>query len=102
MCSQCKRPLHAPLDCAAAKHYSSIREINGHISPFVNDDVEIVVKQCPSCKNFCQRSAGCDHMHCPCGTEFCYRCGGLWLENEHGACEEQHFVCFALFQSLPF
>uniref|UniRef100_F1KTB0 RBR-type E3 ubiquitin transferase n=1 Tax=Ascaris suum TaxID=6253 RepID=F1KTB0_ASCSU len=91
MCSQCKRPLHAPLDCAAAKHYSSIREINGHIYPFVNDDVEIIVKQCPSCKNFCQRSAGCDHMHCPCGIEFCYRCGGLWLENEHGACEEQHF-----------
>uniref|UniRef100_A0A915BYP9 RBR-type E3 ubiquitin transferase n=2 Tax=Parascaris univalens TaxID=6257 RepID=A0A915BYP9_PARUN len=91
MCLQCKRPLHAPLDCAAAKQYNSIREINGHINPSVNDDVEIVVKQCPSCKNFCQRSTGCDHMNCPCGIEFCYRCGGLWLEKEHGTCEEQHF-----------
>lgn len=32
-------------------------------------------KQCPGCKNLVERTEGCDHMACQCGTEFCYKCG---------------------------
>ncbi|KIW89860.1 uncharacterized protein Z519_09289 [Cladophialophora bantiana CBS 173.52] len=31
--------------------------------------------QCPNCKNMVERSAGCLHMICRCGSEFCYNCG---------------------------
>uniref|UniRef100_A0A183VBW2 RBR-type E3 ubiquitin transferase n=1 Tax=Toxocara canis TaxID=6265 RepID=A0A183VBW2_TOXCA len=89
MCSHCKQSFHAPLNCAAAKHYSTIRAQNGHIYSSLVNDVTIMVKQCPSCKAFCQRWAGCDHMSCICGIEFCYRCLGLWNNNDHNGCKEQ-------------
>lgn len=35
---------------------------------------------CPVCSCLIGRSEGCDHMICKCGTDFCYRCGGLLHE----------------------
>ena len=32
-------------------------------------------KACPTCASMVERSSGCLHMTCRCGTEFCYRCG---------------------------
>ncbi|EXJ88448.1 hypothetical protein A1O1_05378 [Capronia coronata CBS 617.96] len=32
-------------------------------------------KQCPGCKNLVEKTEGCNHMICECGTDFCYRCG---------------------------
>ena len=34
-------------------------------------------KECPNpnCHRVIERSDGCDHMRCGCGTHFCYRCG---------------------------
>ncbi|KAI9251436.1 hypothetical protein BDA99DRAFT_575161 [Phascolomyces articulosus] len=31
--------------------------------------------RCPQCKYLVQRTRGCNHMSCPCGATFCYRCG---------------------------
>lgn len=31
-------------------------------------------KQCPGCKNLTEKTDGCDHMSCACGTLWCYRC----------------------------
>ena len=37
--------------------------------------------KCPTCGVYIQRSSGCNHMLCNrCETEFCYRCGGRFLE----------------------
>ncbi|KAL2419997.1 hypothetical protein ABEF95_001448 [Exophiala dermatitidis] len=33
-------------------------------------------KQCPNCKNLVEKTEGCNHVVCDCGTEFCYGCGG--------------------------
>ncbi|RYP14428.1 hypothetical protein DL765_006371 [Monosporascus sp. GIB2] len=34
-------------------------------------------KQCPNrkCRKMIERTEGCDHMECECGTHFCYQCG---------------------------
>jgi len=40
-------------------------------------------KQCPHCTAWVEKSEGCMHMTCRCGKEFCYRCGGVYLECEH-------------------
>ena len=32
-------------------------------------------KFCPSCSQLVERTYGCNHMTCVCGTIFCYRCG---------------------------
>ena len=34
-------------------------------------------KQCPKCKRWVEKKEGCDHISCPCGTHFCYRCGEI-------------------------
>lgn len=41
-------------------------------------------KQCPKCKFWVERSEGCNHMSCRCGTNFCYDCGGTGCP--HGSC----------------
>ena len=38
-------------------------------------------QKCPTCRVYIQRSTGCHHMQCNrCDTEFCYDCGGRFLE----------------------
>lgn len=34
--------------------------------------------KCSTCDNYIEKSAGCDHIVCRCGGEFCYRCGSKW------------------------
>jgi hypothetical protein len=34
--------------------------------------------KCPRCRMHVEKDEGCDHMTCPCGTQFCYRCGDYW------------------------
>ncbi|KAH6886221.1 hypothetical protein B0T10DRAFT_539288 [Thelonectria olida] len=35
----------------------------------------VKMKQCPSCTVATQKTGGCDHITCPCGTHWCYACG---------------------------
>ncbi|CAN8071675.1 unnamed protein product [Agarophyton chilense] len=35
-------------------------------------------RRCPDCGTGIERSAGCPHMVCICGGEFCYSCGERW------------------------
>ncbi|KAE8735269.1 putative zinc ion binding protein [Hibiscus syriacus] len=32
-------------------------------------------KRCPHCKNYVEKSSGCNYMKCKCGKAFCYDCG---------------------------
>lgn len=34
------------------------------------------VKPCPGCNVMTVKDGGCNHMSCPCGTHWCYICGG--------------------------
>ena len=36
------------------------------------------IKTCPGCKTGVMQEDGCDHMSCPCGIEFCFRCQGIF------------------------
>ena len=47
------------------------------------------VRQCPTCHLHIERSAGCPHMVCICGTGFCYDCGGR-IEDCGGACQYRY------------
>jgi len=39
---------------------------------------------CPGCSMRTQRSEGCNHMICPCGTEWCYVCECQWSSWHYG------------------
>ncbi|KAI8056975.1 hypothetical protein BDF22DRAFT_668792 [Syncephalis plumigaleata] len=34
--------------------------------------------RCPDCRAGVERTAGCPHISCRCGSHFCYHCGGKW------------------------
>ncbi|KAK3291237.1 uncharacterized protein B0H64DRAFT_450862 [Chaetomium fimeti] len=64
--------------------------------------VRLVVKECPACGVATERTAGCDHISCPCGKHWCFNCAkmvadtsgavykhmsavhGTWFEGEEG------------------
>jgi len=35
---------------------------------------------CPNCAHMVEKSQGCLHMTCRCGTQFCYACGSLYRQ----------------------
>ncbi|XP_051120606.1 E3 ubiquitin-protein ligase RSL1-like [Andrographis paniculata] len=35
-------------------------------------------RQCPKCSHMVSLAAGCYHIYCRCGHEFCYTCGADW------------------------
>ncbi|PKS08369.1 hypothetical protein jhhlp_005313 [Lomentospora prolificans] len=37
-------------------------------------------KVCPSCGVMTEKTSGCDHISCPCGTHWCYACGAMESE----------------------
>ncbi|XP_023755349.1 E3 ubiquitin-protein ligase RSL1 [Lactuca sativa] len=39
-------------------------------------------RQCVKCKNLVELAAGCFHICCRCGYEFCYTCGAEWIEKK--------------------
>ncbi|KAH6640273.1 hypothetical protein F5144DRAFT_485176 [Chaetomium tenue] len=37
----------------------------------------LVVKTCPACGVATERTAGCDHISCPCGKHWCFNCAAM-------------------------
>ncbi|KAK9770920.1 hypothetical protein SCAR479_12379 [Seiridium cardinale] len=35
-------------------------------------------QRCNACQSMVQRTSGCSHMRCWCGSDFCYACGSAW------------------------
>ncbi|KAN0117925.1 hypothetical protein V8E51_003902 [Hyaloscypha variabilis] len=45
-----------------------------------------ISKPCPKCKRPIQKNAGCDHMKCICGHQFCWLCFGSWPRGHMEGC----------------
>ncbi|XP_026398129.1 E3 ubiquitin-protein ligase dbl4-like [Papaver somniferum] len=44
-------------------------------------------KKCPGCKYYVERTMGCLHIICRCGSEFCYGCGATWSDTREAECK---------------
>lgn len=54
--------------------------------------------KCPRCRTHVEKEGdGCNHMTCPCGTQFCYECGDYWK----CLCKPRVRVPQALIYNLP-
>lgn len=72
-CRWCKEPDHRPLRCEEVEKDGEVR-----IRTFLEEHVaEGVMKRCPNpkCRKPCEKTEGCNHITCPCGTHSCYLCG---------------------------
>ncbi|KAF5773259.1 putative transcription factor C2H2 family [Helianthus annuus] len=82
-CMNCKVPWHDKTKCSDY--------IKNFANQFVNE-VELKSlaarnrwRQCIKCMQMIELAAGCHHISCRCGYEFCYRCGGAWI-NKTATC----------------
>ncbi|XP_051120804.1 E3 ubiquitin-protein ligase RSL1-like [Andrographis paniculata] len=77
-CANCKAPWHNNMTCADFKkgnHYSQVEE-----AKLIKLAVTNLWRQCSKCNHMIELVAGCYHMTCRCGYEFCYTCGAEWKE----------------------
>ncbi|KAF9483012.1 hypothetical protein BDN70DRAFT_828168 [Pholiota conissans] len=40
------------------------------------------IKRCPECHVFIEKTEGCNHMTCRCGAHICWKCMGIYSQNE--------------------
>lgn len=45
-------------------------------------DDSLVTKPCPGCAVAVEKTGGCDHIACPCGTHWCFTCGQAFPEDD--------------------
>ncbi|RYO87783.1 hypothetical protein DL762_004073 [Monosporascus cannonballus] len=76
-CQRCKR-----VTCTECKGDKDLHPTpEQHPDLISKEDRELAEKegwkQCPNrkCRKMIERTEGCDHMKCECGTHFCYQCG---------------------------
>lgn len=70
-CRWCSKPEHSPLKCHEVEKDGETK-----IRTFVEEKMaEAVLRRCPKCKKPYERTEGCNHIKCPCGTHSCYLCG---------------------------
>ncbi|KAI3461461.1 hypothetical protein Pfo_018124 [Paulownia fortunei] len=82
-CINCKVPWHSNMCCSAFKS----------LNPYpCNEDEKLkflatqnLWRQCPKCNHMVSLDAGCYHIYCRCGHEFCYTCGVEW-KNKKATC----------------
>ncbi|XAR59783.1 Ubiquitin--protein ligase [Bertholletia excelsa] len=82
-CINCKVPWHNNLSCLEYKRR------NPYPPP---EDLKLKTladrnlwRQCVKCNHMIELAAGCFHMTCRCGFEFCYTCGAEW-KNKKATC----------------
>eukprot|EP00930_Biecheleria_cincta_P029871 TRINITY_DN20729_c0_g1_i1.p1 TRINITY_DN20729_c0_g1~~TRINITY_DN20729_c0_g1_i1.p1 ORF type:complete len:511 (+),score=91.28 TRINITY_DN20729_c0_g1_i1:72-1604(+) len=72
-CRWCRQPEHSPLRCSEVEKDSETR-----IRTFLEERMaEAHLRRCPNptCRKPYEKTEGCNHMRCPCGTRCCFLCG---------------------------
>ncbi|KAG1669195.1 hypothetical protein FOA52_001446 [Chlamydomonas sp. UWO 241] len=75
LCCKCLIPgWHEDFSCEAFQALP-LHQRSAEDAALFNLSAVLHWKQCPSCSYMVERSVGCNHMTCRCGTAFCYKCG---------------------------
>ncbi|KOM52572.1 hypothetical protein LR48_Vigan09g123100 [Vigna angularis] len=77
-CAQCKVPWHADMSCG--KFQRSKKDPQYSDDNFFKLAKSEKWQKCPQCCMYVQKTAGCIHMICRCGCDFCYSCGMMYRE----------------------
>ena len=99
-CLQCKTEWHEGMTC---EEYQRTKNKDENDVKFEEYAKGSKLKQCPKCKRWVEKVSGCDHITCPCGTPFCYRCGRIKESDfDHGCryCGNSLFEGRGLFGNL--
>ncbi|XP_057479770.1 E3 ubiquitin-protein ligase RSL1-like [Actinidia eriantha] len=75
-CVNCKVPWHNNMSCNAYK--SSNPYPCAEDAKLKSLATKNLWRQCVKCNHMVELAAGCNHIYCRCGYEFCYICGAEW------------------------
>ncbi|GJT84264.1 ribonuclease H domain-containing protein [Tanacetum coccineum] len=79
-CVNCKVPWHDKFTCSDYKRYYPSRSASeAKLKDLASRNHW---RQCIKCKNLVELAAGCYHINCRCGYEFCYTCGAEWIKKK--------------------
>ncbi|PWA42886.1 ribonuclease H domain-containing protein [Artemisia annua] len=79
-CVNCKVPWHDNFTCSNYKrHYPNRSASEAKLKSLASRNHW---RQCIKCKNLVELAAGCYHISCRCGYEFCYTCGAEWIKKK--------------------
>lgn len=78
-CLKCRVPEHKGMTCKEYQVNSRVDKNDVMFFDFVKGHK---FKQCTQCQYWVEKNEGCDHMTCRCGYQFCYKCGGKYMECE--------------------
>eukprot|EP01105_Mastigella_eilhardi_P007206 TRINITY_DN1870_c0_g1_i2.p1 TRINITY_DN1870_c0_g1~~TRINITY_DN1870_c0_g1_i2.p1 ORF type:complete len:550 (+),score=104.60 TRINITY_DN1870_c0_g1_i2:41-1651(+) len=70
-CLKCKVPFHEGVSCETYR----LKNKDHDEELFTEFAQGFKFKQCTKCNRWVELGAGCNHIKCPCGHEFCYACG---------------------------
>ncbi|KAK9079417.1 hypothetical protein SSX86_001088 [Deinandra increscens subsp. villosa] len=79
-CIKCMIPWHENMSCAEYKRRNPTQLVEKSL--LKNLAARNLWRQCNKCKHMIELSAGCYHMTCKCGYEFCYTCGSEWKDKK--------------------
>ncbi|KAI8015180.1 putative E3 ubiquitin-protein ligase rbrA [Camellia lanceoleosa] len=82
-CINCKVPWHAKKSCLDYKRENPFPPVEDAKLKTLAD--RNLWRQCVKCNHMIELAAGCYHMTCRCGFEFCYTCGAEW-KNKAATC----------------
>ena len=90
-CFGCQKDAHWPASCDEAESFrmrcddhQNLKKsylLPGRIS-------SVQVKRCPFCSHPIEKSQGCQHMICHCGSDFCWECLTPWDGHNWDKCDE--------------
>ena len=78
-CLKCRTEWHLNKTCQEYQSEKSVKENDIKFEEYVKGNN---FKQCPNCKRWVEKTYGCNHITCRCGTHFCYSCGKL-MDGNH-------------------
>jgi ariadne-1 len=87
-CFKCGKESHRPLICEILSKWD---DMNSGKDDLDMNWILANTKQCPKCSTPIQKNAGCMHMTCTCGHEFCWLCTGPW--SDHGSQTGGYYDC---------
>ena len=87
-CLQCKTEWHKDKTC---EEYQLEKKDKDNDIKFEEYAKGSNFKQCPNCKRWVEKISGCNHITCPCGSHFCYSCGGLMDNNLFHSCTNRNY-----------
>lgn len=79
---------HYCVRCGMAAHEGPCKDGEGGVLSWMAGKKNSV-KQCPKCGEAIEKDAGCNHMKCACGHDFCWLCLGPFPNCKCGHFEEE-------------